>query len=118
MKKWPIFFLFLAPAAQAGDWTTIDTQVEATYLVFHALDWGQTRVIASNPEEFRETNRVLGKHPSVRAVDTYFLATGLLHIGIAYVLSPKYRHVFQYVSIGIEVSTTIRNNGLGIKIAF
>ena len=122
MKKLFLLLVLLASSntAFAGhdEWTADDTKRQAVYLSLHTIDWGQTRNIAKNPELYREVNPVIGEHPSTGRVDGYFVATALLHTGIAYVLPAEWRKGFQYVTIVIEAGVTNRNRNLGIKIDF
>ena len=108
--------LMAAPAV-ASDWSTADTKWEAAYLVLHAVDWRQTHFIATEPGH-QEANRFLGPHPTNSEINRYFIATALLHVGVAYVLPPKARRVWQYLTIGIEAGTVARNFNFGGRIDF
>lgn len=100
--------------ANASDWSQVDTQRQAAYLVLHAADWRQTRTIAKD-DRFVEVNPILGPEPSTGEVDRYFLATALLHTAIAYNLSPEWRKGFQYVTIGVQATAVGHNYRLGVK---
>lgn len=109
----------MASQAYAGDeWRGADTAREAVFLTLYMLDWGQTRTIARHPERRSEANAFLGEHPSAGRVDRYFAVTALAHVGVAYVLPSSWRAGFQYITIGIELSTVNRNRHLGIAVDF
>ncbi len=105
---------------QAADpWSERDKYLEATYFVFHLTDWAQTRDIESRSNEgYYETNKVLGKHPSLDQVNGYFIATGLLHLGIVHLLPKEYRPWFQIITIGVEVGCDVHNYSAGVRLKF
>lgn len=117
MKLLCVLFLLFPAASPASDWTKADTAREATYLALHVADWGQTRDIANNPG-YWETNPILGEHPSIRRVDTYFVFTGILHVGVAYLLPSRWREAFQLTTTGIEAAFVYSNNSIGLKVHF
>ena len=92
--------------------------MQGVYLTAHAIDWGQTRYIATHPDEHGEQNPILGRHPSTDEVGTYFLSTALLHTGITKSLPSKYRKYWQIFTIGVEVGTVNQNMRLGIGMEF
>lgn len=104
-----------------NDWSSSDTAREAIYLTLHVIDWGQTRNIThryQRGEDYNETNRVLGKHPSIKRIDSYMAFTALAHIGVAYTLPRKWREAFQYTTIGFNLGVVYKNNGIGLKVDF
>ena len=103
-----------------SNWSDEDTQRQLSYLLLHGVDWGQTKTIARNPNKWSETNPILGKHPSAGDVDKYFALTGLGHVGLSLLLSdPKWRKLFQNLTIGLEAGVTGRNKfHLGIGTDF
>lgn len=114
------FLLVPAQPAQAFDpWAKEDTAREVGYLVLHLVDWGQTRDISRRGGEgYWEVNPVLGKHPSVRRVDSYFTFSALAHIGIAYALPHDWRRRFQYTTAGLKAGLVIHNNKIGLRVNF
>lgn len=108
--------LFISTPAFA--WSDGDTKREAVYLTLHTMDWLQTREIARNPARWYETNSILGEQPSIGRVNNYFALTGLAHILVSKALNPKYRKVFQYVTIGIEGGVVVHNYSIGIEVRF
>lgn len=140
-----MFKLFLAllafvPTVHAEDWSTSDTKREVVYQIIQDMDWIQTRNIAkttlvwvkkpillvrgepmyvsypANIHLYSEENNMLGAHPTLGAVNRYFLATSVLHMGISYMLPEEYRAPFQYVTIGIETGYVAHNYSIGLKL--
>lgn len=99
------------------DWTNADTARETAYTVLHIADWGQTRYIAKNPQ-FYEQNPLLGEHPSVGRVDTYFISGLIAHTAISYALPPKYRRIWQYIGIVMEGGVVAHNTSIGVRFGF
>ena len=111
----------------ADEWSKADSYREATYLTFLAVDWAQTCNISrnyapcvngSNPYHCSEQNSYLGDHPTLGAVNRYFLVTATLHAGVSYLLPEKYRAPFQYVTIGVEGGYVAYNFSIGISAKF
>ena len=114
-----IAIAFMFPLlASAQEWTSKDTALELTYLVFHVADWSQTKYIVSHPENHRESNIILGERPSNAEINRYFILTGMLHVGIAYALPDKWRQAFQIFTIGFEAGVVARNYNLGVRLEF
>ena len=110
-------------------------------MVLSVADWAQTRYISRNPartvheaqwiknpdgstwgyvmiprqEGFEERNPLLGKAPSTRKVDVYFLLNIAGHVAIARWLSPPNRRAFQMLTIGWEASFVAGNARIGVK---
>ena len=108
------FALTVTYTAKAEDSLRVNYVLMNTTL---AIDWLQTREISRNPNFF-ELNPILGKYPSKRDVDLYFLtATILINVG-ARALPPKYeRHFINAVST-IQLFTIGRNAALGVNLRF
>ena len=102
----------------ADEWTTADTEREAAYLIVDAVDWAQTRDISRNPNKYYETNAILGKHPSIGSVNSYFIGMMLVHIGIVTIIPSSYRSTFQFTSIAYEASYVVGNYRIGINAKF
>ena len=120
MKTLILIILLLIPIQVDAfdEWTKKDTNYQLTYAVFHIVDWGQTRTIAKNSNKYSELNPILGKHPSIGKVNTYFLTTLVGHTAISYMLPKKYRRYWQVVWIGLEAGTVAHNYSVGIKTSF
>lgn len=118
MKKLLIILLLFPSLCFAGNWTKEDTYRQATYMTLHVIDWGQSRDIAKNPQIYRETNPLLGRHPSVSRVDAVLASTLLLHTYIAYKLPPSHRKTWQMFWVGVEFGATLNNYRAGVEINF
>jgi hypothetical protein len=68
------------------NWTKADTVRQATF----------------HPDGWCELNPIIGSHPSVAKVDTYFAGCLVAHTLIAVALPPKYRKIWQYTWIGLR----------------
>lgn len=113
-----VLFLSSCAGKWGADWSQADTNRQIGYTVLHMADWSQTRYIARHPKEYHEVNPVLGRHPSVGKVNTYFAVTGLANIWVSGALSPKYRKWWQYFCIGFEGGVVAHNASIGIKFDF
>ena len=116
-------FIFLSwcistPSYSADDWSREDVARQTAYTILHVADWAQSRYIAAHPDRFYETNGILGKHPSLGKVNTYFAATLIGHYAITALLPAKYRPVWQYGTITVEAYYVLHNNSLGIGFKF
>lgn len=127
MTKYLLILFLLSPSISSADWTKIDTAFQVGYSILHVIDWGTTRDISKNPDRFHENNPILGKHPSVGKVDTYFIATLIGHTTVSYLLPDKLnvfglnirpRRTWQVGWIGIEGWHIRRNIKAGVKINF
>jgi len=79
------------------------------------MDWLQTRVISKNPERFTEANPILGKHPSLRAVNIYFACCVVATVALAWLL-PYWLAIGAGVALAaLEAFVTLRNHRLGIR---
>ena len=106
--------LFISIPSFADEWTSADTKREVAFQALLAIDFAQTRNISAHPDQWYEQNNYLGSHPTIGAVNRYFLVGSVLHAGIAYLLPEKYRAPFQLVTIGIEVGATVHNYSIGV----
>jgi len=106
-----IFFLFTFQAH--ADWTKQDTITESVFLSTLAVDAMQTIDIKNHPGMY-ETNPILGRHPSDDQVIAYFITTGYLHYQIAKHLDSKYRKIWQYMWISVEVGVINHNQAMGV----
>jgi hypothetical protein len=96
------------------DWTPEDTARQAAYFTLHSLDWLQTRYIAQHPDEYWESNAILGDHPTLAEVNTYFIASGIAHYAISRWLPPDWRKNWQYFTLGVEAGYVTHNIQVGV----
>lgn len=112
MKKlWLLVLLFLALPAHA------DRGPLAAALTFHTIDYLQTLSIATDPR-FKETNPILGEHPSKAAVTQYFAATGLAMYAAHALLPEQVAKYSTYVWLAVGVGATAHNHSIGVRIRF
>jgi len=115
--------LFVSCHAFADEWHTQDTILEATYLALHITDWAQTRYASrqtyqnGNPH-YDEANPIIGTHPSYGKINAYFIVTGIGHVWLSSIMPERARSMFQYVTIGVELDSTIHNVQIGIHAKF
>jgi hypothetical protein len=113
-----LVLLMPAPAAAADKWSNQDKILEATYLTLMALDWGTTLDIAEHPQRYREYNPILGDHPTRGQVNTYFLASGIIHVAVTHLLRADCRPYWQGVTIGLTGICLVNNLSIGLKFAW
>ena len=124
--KWVSIFtalfaiIFYPQPGRADEWRTPDTYREVGFQVLNLIDWGQTRYVARNPDKFQEAESawLIGKNPTVQAVDNLMIASAILHPIIAYYLPHGWREAYQYVTIGGKLNADANNAYIGIKIQF
>ena len=110
--------LFPIFPAFGENWKKEDTYRELTWTALLIADYGQTMNIAKNPDKYHEYNPILGSHPSQSSVNVYMLSAAIIHPAISYILPPKYRKWWQYITIGIEIGAVTNNFIAGIGISF
>jgi len=112
---WVAPLLLGLSACSPSPWTRSDTMRQTAVLGLMAVDYHQTRVIASDPMKWEEYNPILGRHPSGGKVDAYFLSLAVGHTAVAAVLPSKWRAYWQYFYIGAEGVCVVHNFGEGIR---
>ncbi|MDH5301850.1 MAG: hypothetical protein OEW58_10865 [Gammaproteobacteria bacterium] len=120
-KKIIGFILLLLLSSPANAWTQEDSMWQSAYLAAHVADWGQTRDIAAQCRTsgaYQESNIVLGSCPSIQMVNAYFVATALLHTGVAHALPSKYRRMFQVGTLGLQLNVVNSNTEIGLQVNF
>ena len=128
----------------APSWNHTDTALEAVFWTTFAVDWLQTLEVARHPqwcisipysqeltssgcvvtrpaqvvhpERYTEHNPLLGRHPSARKVNAYFLATGLTYYVVTRKLSTRWRRGVTLTAISLEVLAVNGNIQAGIRI--
>ena len=113
-----LVFISLYTQTFAGPaWTTEDIWLESAWQVLHVADWGQTRYI-SESADYWEVNPILGRHPSRREVDAFFVLTSVLHWVISDSVGARDRLRWQWISIGVKGGTVWRNWLIGVRVQF
>ena len=67
-------------------WTKADKIGQVMVLTALTADYLQTRYIATHSNEYRETNFILGNHPSEGQVNAYFAGLAAFNVGMSMVL--------------------------------
>jgi hypothetical protein len=117
MRGTALSLLLLTTSAQASDWTEEDTYRQLGVYSTLLLDYSQTKDIKNHPNLY-EKNPILGKHPTDKKINKYFLSVGIAHTLVAYNLPPDYRKTFQYATIGIEIVQIVKNRQLNLRFEF
>ena len=80
-----------------------------------AADWGQTRYISKHPNTYYELNPILGRHPQISQVDSYFGAvTALTMISYPFVKDSYAPYIYGSIAI-LEAVVVSRNMHKGIR---
>ena len=105
-----------------GDWWERNKEWvvgQGIFLTLLAIDWGQTRYIAKLG--LPELNPILGKKPSLRKINAYFITVAILHTYLSWEgwkYNKRQWRWFIGISIGIELNQTFNNWAGGIEIYF
>ena len=97
--------------------TEVDKANIVLFNVLQGIDMLQTLEIANN-DDYYETNKVLGKHPSEAHVVAYFVARGIAHYHLTNIVPAKYRNFFHGYNVIYNYNTIKDNHELGIRIDF
>ena len=100
------------------EWTVEERTTFAVSSVLLVADWAQTRQIARNADLYQETNPILGAHPSMGRVNTYFAAALALNYVIGNSLASGWRRAWFVGVGGVEASVVQRNLSIGLKLSF
>lgn len=110
--------LYCQDAFAAEDWTTGDTIAQVVTMGLIAIDWRQSRQIARNPDRYAESNPVLGEHPSMGRVNTYFALFEIGHLWLARTVPHGVgRDAVQYAFGGAELVAVVGNHSVGLSYA-
>jgi hypothetical protein len=119
--------LAIASPTRADQWTKEDIILEATWEVLHMVDWGTTRNITKEEDNYYEHNPIIGSHPSTSQVDTYMALCALLHPVITRLLRKKARTfglewhprgIWQAISISVSATCVVNNYSIGLTMRF
>lgn len=101
---------------QLKDWDKTDTTMQILFLSALSIDHKQTREIPGNPyhEECGWAKNWIGRHPSKKKVDLYFLTSAVGHTAVSVILPKRWdvagidvpvRTIWQSFWFGVEVGT-------------
>lgn len=111
------FALIVAWPVSARDWTGEELGWGAAAAAVRLADWAQTRNIVRNPDRFRETNPLIGEHPSRGRVDGAFVIGSAVLFGLAHYL-PEYRKSILRWFVVIGGGVVARNASIGVRMSF
>ena len=128
-------FMGMAVRCQADDaplsMTSTDILLLGGDLAVTGLDFLQTRYISAHPGSCNEANPILGTHPSLARVDTYFPVAMAVEVAASFALpeiihllgggdqlARKTRTIAQSVFIGVESTVVLTNFRYGVKFNF
>lgn len=123
MKLTLVMFLFLLGGCVQFErtWSTENRVLETSYQVIHAADLIQTLQIENHPG-LRETNPLLGDHPTKGKILVWYMTTAYGHTFITDKLdehAPKWVcRAWQSVTIGEAVNAVYGNYKLGLRFGF
>lgn len=96
-------------------WTRQDAVRHAALTGLMIIDWQQTREISKKPNEYRESNPILGEHPSRGEVNLYFATMWIVKSVIAGRLPSRWRDDWLWFCIGESAAMVGHNYSIGLK---
>jgi len=121
MKTAIIVMILLFPLSvnAAGKWTKPEIGLQTLSTGLQIIDWGTTLDMVDRYDEgYYELNPLLGKHPSRRAVNTYFAISIISNVLISHFLPSNLRKVWLGSRISISGYWIDNNYGVGLKVNF
>ncbi len=99
-------------------WTKDEVTMQSLAIGLNVMDWGQTLDISDKPDEYYETNFILGEHPSRSEVNMYFASLIVSELLITHLLPTKYRKYWLGLNVGVAGSMVKNNYHVGLKVNF
>src|SRR5881409_509172 len=107
------------PAPPRLSWRQSDIALAGAFTVALLIDAGHTRWLAQGGwRNFRESNPILGSHPTVGQLNTYTAVTGLAVLGAAAALPARVRPWLLGAALAVETFTIAGTTHQGIAIRF
>lgn len=100
------------------NWTVANTVFITTSTVLLFVDWRQTMYGYERHDVFYEKNPILGKAPSRRTPNLYFLGAILANVSVGRLLKNPWRDVFLLGVTAWEARTVAKNTILGVGLSF
>lgn len=115
-----VLLLASSSAFARDEWRTSDTYRETAFQTLNVIDWGQTRYISEHPDQFYEKDYsgLIGSSPTSGRINAFMAESAVLHFAVSYFIPHGWRDVFQYITIGGKLNSTINNASIGIKVSF
>ena len=112
--------LAASPAWAWDNWPKSDQQLFVASTVAITADWATTRWAARNnwPNNTYEKNHLMGRHPSVDIVDTYFAVMLITNYLIAAAVPQQYRGFYFTVRTVTHGTAALGNVELGWRMQF
>ena len=107
----------IAHSQPMKDWNDIDKKLFIASEVVILADWNQTLQAARNPNRYAENNLILGRHPSIGYVNSYFAGALVANYFVADYFS-NYRTQYLGTVIAAELIVVGKNRAIGLKIGF
>jgi hypothetical protein len=112
-------FASVVPATAFDKWTTEDTVKEGLFLGLLYLDQAQLKYAVTNQCRSYTTSPFVGLQRSDKdKIETFFIASAILHPVIAYVLPQPYRAWWQVSGIVVEAYSVGSNMSAGVGFQF
>lgn len=119
MRTWLLIISILLLTACAHDpWTKAEKAKETAWLALHAVDHKQTQYAMDRPNEYKELNPILGKHPSKGRINTFMLTTAIGHFLITNYIPKEHRAFWQNFTLGTKAAVVGWNFHVGARIEF
>lgn len=104
--------------ARAAEWDTTERIMFGTFVGLQVIDAAQTHYAVHHPDQFRESNPILGDHPS----DAKVIAFKAVAVGAVYWLvkdaDPLTRKLALGFLDGFYIEIVNHNRSIGVKIGF
>jgi len=101
-----------------GPWTKEQALLQGVMSSLNIIDWGQTLDIADKPNEYYETNPILGKRPDRGEVNRYFASTMMLKVLITHLLPFEYRKYWLGLNIIVSGYCVQNNYRIGLRVNY
>lgn len=124
-KVMVVLFSFLLLTAMSGcattsnrdPWTFTDQALYTAAAGLHAADWLHTRA-GIGKYGLQESNIILGEHPTMGQIDTYFAATAVGLTVAAWYSPTKWRRSVLIGWAVVELVSVMHNQTLGVSLSY
>jgi len=99
-------------------WTKNQMLLQGVATSLKIIDWGQTLDIADKPDQYYETNPILGEHPSKGDVNKWFMGCIGIDLLITHIMPSKYRNYWLGLNILISGYYIENNYSIGLRMNY
>ena len=99
-------------------WTRDQILLQGVATTLNIIDWGQTLDIVDKPDQYCETNKYLGKHPSRRKVNKYFACSTGFQILVTHLMPSSWRKYWLGGNIMVSGYYVNHNYHIGLRVNF